>query len=100
MLLAEHGRSGMQYPSAATSNIISWMISFFEKVGDRMPMWESVHLPSCLCKQDVYVIACDDLSRVNLEVCSRSTFFQVWESRFKNVVIPKVSVLCYSCNIF
>lgn len=89
VVVAEHGRSGMRYTSVSTSNVISWMS--FKKVGDRMPMKEAINLPSCLCKQDVFTIACEDLTKAGLEVCGRSTFFRVWTSRFGNVVIPKVS---------
>lgn len=91
VVLIEHGRKGMCYTSAASTNISSWMSSFFKKVGDRMPMKEMIHLPSCLSKQDVYSIACDDLEGNGLATCGRSTFFQLWKSQYSHVVIPKVS---------
>ena len=46
----EHGLTGRLKPQESTLRLQSWMRTFFQKVGDRMPMSEAVHLPSCLTK--------------------------------------------------
>ena len=91
----EHGRSGFRYPQGPSSTAISWMRSFFDKVGDRMPMQQSFHLPSCLTKKEVYHIAKEDLQALGLECCSKTTFFEYWKMEFPNVVIPKVSTVLF-----
>lgn len=91
VLVHEHGRSGCQYLRNSTEAAISWMRSFFDKVGDRLPMQETVHLPACLTKNEVFKLYQDDLTKADIECCGQSTFYSVWKSDFTNVVIPKVS---------
>ena len=69
------------------------MRTFFQKVGDRMPMSEAVHLPSCLTKVDIYELAKDDLTQGGLHCCSISMMYEIWKSEFDNVKIPKVRSL-------
>ena len=55
-----------------------------------MPTSTAIHLPSCLTKSDVYSLAFDDLTQWGLECCAISTFYEIWQSTFPNVKIPKV----------
>ena len=61
VVVAEHGRLGRREISDGSIRVISWLRTFFDKVGDRMPMSTAIHLPSCLTKLDVYSLAYDDL---------------------------------------
>lgn len=96
VLVYEHGRSGGHYLHDSTEAAISWMRSFFDKVGDRLPMQETVHLPACLTKNEVFQLCQDDLTKVDIECCGQSTFYTVWKSEFANVSIPKVSSTVYT----
>lgn len=90
MLLIEHGLFGKPNPSELTLRLQSWMRSFFNKIGYRMPMSEDLHLLSCLTKVDIYELAKEDLMQGGLECCSVSQMYEVWKKHFKNVKIPKV----------
>ena len=95
VMTAEHGRLGLQKVSDPTLRMISWMRVFFSKVGDKMPMNENIHLPSCLTKLDVYSIAMDELSQggTNFTI-SVSTFYDIWVKHFPQVKIPEVWCVC------
>lgn len=88
----EHGLTGKSKISGASLHLISWMRSFFAKIGDPMPMSKDVHLPSCLTKADVYDLARDDLTQGNLVCCSRSQMYELWSDEFAHVKIPKVYI--------
>ena len=90
VVIIEHGLTGKSRRSEATLRLISWMRSFFEKIGDRMPMSNDVHLPSCLTKSDVYDLAKDDLTQGDLACCSPSQMYELWKTDFSHVKIPKV----------
>ena len=90
ILQIEHGRQGITQPMESTVRALSWMRVFFNKLGDKMPTKNSIHLPSCLTKADVYGLAFDDLTEGGLSCPSPSTFYRLWNSEFSNVVIPKV----------
>ena len=90
-ILAEHGRVGRGRHGDSSIRAISWLRMFFDKVGDRMPTKDDIHLPSCLTKSDVYSLACDDLSQGGLECCSLVTFYKIWTEEFPHVKIPNVS---------
>ena len=87
----EHGRSGMQYQQQQTITVVSWMRAFFNKLGDRLPMQDSIHLPSCLTKREVYLLAKEDLTQAGLACCGHATFFALWKDHFPTVTIPQVS---------
>ena len=91
ILVAEHGRLGKVETSDASIRVISWLCSFVQKVGDRMPTSMAIHLPSCLTKSDVFTLASDDLCQGGLKCCKLSTFYEIWKHEFPNVKIPKVS---------
>ena len=98
VVVAEHGRLGRRETSDGSIRVISWLRTFFDKVGDRMPMSTAIHLPSCLTKLDVYSLAYDDLSQGDLQCCKLSTFYDIWLKHFSTVKIPKVKVLIYIQN--
>ena len=95
-ILVEHGRVGRGRHGDSSIRAISWLRMFFDKVGDRMPMKNDLHLPSCLTKADVYALAFDDLSQGGLECCALATFYKIWTEEFPHVKIPKVSSVVYS----
>lgn len=90
VVVAEHGRLGRCEISDSSIRVTSWLRTFSEKVGDRMPTSTAIHLPACLTKADVYSLASDDLSQGGLECCSISTFYEIWNRNFSHVKIPKV----------
>ena len=90
VLVAQHGHLGSSRVTAVTLRTTSWMSSFFHKVGDHMPMFCDIHLPSCLTKLDVFELACDDLLQGGLECSSLSQFYSIWSTEFPHVKIPKV----------
>ena len=93
VILAEHGLRGIRRSSCAQIRLISWLRTFIHKVGDKLPMSDEIHLPSCLTKGDVYALAVDDLTQGGLECSGMSTFYEVWKSEFPNVKIPKVCLI-------
>lgn len=99
IIAVEHGHVGFSRISTTTLRTVSWLRSFFSKVGDRMPMSDEIHLPSCLTKVDVYELARDDLCQGGLQCTSLSQFYSVWTSKFENVKIPKVAIRLISSYI-
>ncbi len=91
VVVAEHGRLGKGHIGDASIRVISWLRTFVQKVGDRMPTSSDIHLPSCLTKADVYALAVDDLSQGGLQCCKPSTFYEIWKTEFPHVKIPKVT---------
>lgn len=94
VVVAEHGRLGRGKTSNENIRILSWLRTFIDKVGDKMPSSSVIHLPSCLTKADVFSLALEDLSQGGLECCKQSTFYEIWQQNFPNVKIPKVSMIC------
>ena len=93
VLEVEHGRKGIVQPSEGTLRMISWLKIFAKKVGDRMPMSQDIHLPSCLSKIDIYNLASDDLMQGSAgrgSCISMSNFYSLWEEKFSHIKIPKV----------
>lgn len=90
VVVAEHGRLGKSHIGDASIRVISWLCTFVQKVGDRMPSSSDIHLPSCLTKADIYALAADDLCQGGLKCCNMSTFYAIWKSEFPHVKIPKV----------
>ena len=90
VVVAEHGRLRKCEISDANIRVTSWLRTFFDKVGDRMPTSTAIHLPACLTKSDVFSLACDDLCQGGLQCCKISTFYNIWRNNFPNVKIPKV----------
>ena len=76
IIAAEHGLLGKSQVRDASIRVTSWLRTFVEKVGDKMPTSMDIHLPSCLTKSDV--------------CCNMSTFYNIWKRDFPHVKIPKV----------
>lgn len=71
----------------------AWMHHYFNKIGDRMPHIEQLHLPSFLSKKAVYDMMVDDFSQEGIklsDIISQSHFYKIWKNDFTNVIIPKV----------
>ena len=103
VVAVQHGREGIIQPQERTLRMTCWLKMFTEKVGDRMPMSDDLHMPSCLTKIDIYNLAIDDLMLGAAEgtpCTSLSSFYALWEDKFSHVKIPKVclhfSILCSS----
>lgn len=97
VILTEHGRLGKSEQRNESIRVVSWLRNFVNKVGDRMPSSSEIHLPACLTKTDVYLLATEDLSQGGLKICGVSTFYNIWKSNFPNVKIPKVVIACLKC---
>ena len=73
------------------TNAISWMKRYFNLIGDKMPHIEQIHLPHFLSKKAVYHLMVQDLVNEGVtDVVSVSHFYAIWDSQFKNCIIPKV----------
>ena len=93
VVAVQHGRKGIIQPHEGTLRMTSWLKMFTEKVGDRMPMSEEIHLPSCLTKIDIFNLANDDLKQGDTgsaSCISLSSFYSLWEEKFSHIKIPKV----------
>lgn len=72
----------------------SWMKRYFERIGDRMPHIQQIHLPSFLSKKTVYDTMIKELSEQGHdEVLSLSHFYALWKEEFPFCTIPKVIVI-------
>ena len=99
IIVAEHGRLGKACFSDATIRMISWLRLFIAKVCDKMPTKEEIHLPSCLTKADIYALVSDELSHGGIQQsCMKSKFYQIWQTHFPHVKIPKVCNCHVSCG--
>ena len=95
MLKVEHGRKGIVQPNEGTLRMTSWLKIFAKKVGDRMPVSQDIHLPSCLSKIDIFNLAIDDLNQGSTgsnSCISLSGFYSLWKEKFSHIKIPKVSM--------
>lgn len=78
--------------SVKVSEAKAWMTRYFNRIGDSMPHMDQIHLPYGLTKRDVYYMMKGQLLDQGLDiVMSLSHFYMIWDTSFKNVVIPKVS---------
>lgn len=84
--------------SAKSLSAISWMRSYFEKVGDKRPDKDGIFLPTCLTEGAIYSRMVEEIG-VGDEydsICF-SQFNRIYRQHFPNVTIPKASlfVLAY-----
>ena len=85
--------------SVKVSEAKAWMTRYFNRIGDSMPHMDQVHLPYGLTKRDVYYMMKGQLLEQGIDmVISLSHFYTVWDTSFKNVVIPKVSIILWHKN--
>lgn len=81
--------------TAKHGNAKAWMEHFFNKIGDKMPHVEQIHLPSFLSKQAVYKYMVDDFTSDGLtksKILCQSNFYALWKDEFSHCVIPKVLI--------
>ena len=79
----------------------AWMHHYFNKIGDRMPHIEQLHLPSFLSKKAVYQMMVDDFLGEGLkllDIISQSHFYKLWKNDFTNCIIPKVTT-CHMIHV-
>ena len=79
--------------SSKLSTAVAWMERYFNRLGDKMPHLQQLHLPSFLSKKMVYELMVQDLSDEGLckpDIISSSHFYAVWKDKFHNCIIPKV----------
>lgn len=68
------------------------MSNYFETVGDRMPDRMAIYLPSFWTNVNVYKRMAEELESRGQEVISQSHFYDLWQSEFSYVTIPKVGL--------
>ena len=86
--------------SSKLSTAVAWMERYFNRLGDKMPHLQQLHLPSFLSKKMVYELMVQDLSDEGLckpDIISSSHFYAVWKDKFHNCIIPKVREYMYVC---
>ena len=74
----------------------AWMKRFFSQIGDSMPHVNQIHLPHIMTKRDIYARMKKDLTDEGIaedDVISQSYFYYIWNTCYKNVVIPVVRLL-------
>lgn len=75
------------------STSIAWMEHYFNRIGDKMPHLQQIHLPHFLSKKMVYELMVQDLIDQGMckeQIISSSHFYAIWREEFRNCVIPKV----------
>ena len=70
---------------------IAWMHNYFNTVGDHMPDRMAVHLPSFLTSAQVYIRMKEDLEARGQKTICPSHFYNLWQTEFPHVTIPKVN---------
>ena len=73
----------------------AWMSRFFNQIGDHMPHIQQIHLPHFLTKGDIYLRMKRELEEqgiLSTSIVSKSHFYSLWKTAFKNVVIPEVTL--------
>ena len=79
--------------STKLSTATAWMERYFDRIGDKMPRLQQIHLPHFLSKKIVYEIMVQDLLDEGIcrrNVISSSHFYAIWRQEFQNCTIPKV----------
>jgi hypothetical protein len=85
--------------STKYSTAVAWMNRYFDRIGDKMPHVEQIHLPHFLSKKTVYELMVQQLQDEDIcqeDIVSSSHFYNIWKAKFHNCVIPKVSLIAYS----
>ena len=87
--------------STKHSSALAWMECYFDRIGDKMPHLQQIHLPHFLSRKTVYELMVQDLLDEGLsrqEIISKSHFYAVWREEFRNCIIPKVCFYCMLCS--
>ena len=72
-----------------TLRALSWMSSYFERVGDKRPDKKGIYLLSCLTERMIYSIMKEQMNEEDT-ICF-SQFNKLFRTNFSHVSIPKVS---------
>ena len=92
---AKHFLPTTDHPrQAKTLQTIAWMKQYFDRIGDKRPDKHGIFLPTCLTVKKLYNIMVEELFSNDEEaaICY-SNFCTIFKSDFKNVTIPKVSII-------
>lgn len=75
------------------STALAWMEHYFNRIGDKMPHVEQIHLPHFLSKKMVYELMVQDVLDQGIcrrNIISSSHFYALWRQEYRNCIIPKV----------
>lgn len=75
------------------------MERYFNRIGDKMPHLEQIHLPHFLSKKTVYelmVLDFKDQGICSNEIISSLHFYALWREDYRNCTIPKVNVVAFT----
>ena len=77
-----------------TLEAIAWMENYFQRVGDKRPdKADAIYLPTCLTEKKLFEIYVEDVYQGDMsKAIGRSRFNTLFNTNFKHVTIPKVSV--------
>ena len=77
-----------------TLEAIAWMENYFQRVGDKRPdKADAIYLPTCLTEKKLFEIYVEDVYQGDMtKAIGRSCFNTLFNTNFKHVTIPKVSV--------
>jgi len=79
--------------SPKTSEALTWMEHYFNKIGDKRPDKNSILLPTCLTEKRIHEIMLDQLYQGDQSKgIWLSQFNKLYRLEFKNVTIPKVCI--------
>lgn len=90
----EHGNRGKKWSSSRVQTATTWMSNYFNRIGDKQPDKDRIHLPSWDTKDNIYQRYKSDVSgpeSPGVSVVGSSTFYRIWSEEFKHVLIPEVS---------
>ena len=85
-----HGNTGGRHVSLKTANCIAWLQFFIKAVGDYQPDQKGIHLPSCYNLGGIYKEMEKEFNTRGEKPVSLSQFYELWNSHFAEVKIPKV----------
>lgn len=86
-----HGNKGNRYVTLKTTNCIAWLQFFVKAVGDYQPDRKGIHLPSYYTVGGIYQEMVKEFKARGEQPVSLSQFYEIWNTHFSDVQIPKVS---------
>ena len=88
-----HVNLGRRRVNTKAESVSSWMDSYFNLIGDKMPTNDQIHLPSWETQKDIYSRYAEDMNSRGLneeDIAGISMFYKIWTEQFSNVIIPQV----------
>ena len=84
--------------SSKSMEAMSWMDSYFARIGNKRPDKHGIYLPSCLTEASIYARMLEEQypDDHKCAVCF-SQFNRLYRKHYPHVTIPKVSVLYTVC---